>query len=66
LIHDRELALFDGRRLLRHDRYDAIKMQNNLSVDDMKDKYVIFCWLPCRGYTQQFPHLRCCPSFSDE
>ena len=25
LVHDRELQLFDGRRLLRADRYDALK-----------------------------------------
>ena len=38
LIHDRELELFDGRRLLRHDRYDEIKEQNSFSDDVMKEK----------------------------
>ena len=38
LIHDRELALFDGRRLLRHDRYEEIKKQNNFSEDIMQEK----------------------------
>jgi len=38
LIHDRELELFDGRRLLRHDRYDKIKEQNSFSDDVMKEK----------------------------
>ena len=41
LIHDRELALFDGRRLLRQDRYDEIKKLNNFSDDVMKEKYVL-------------------------
>jgi len=38
LIHDRELALFDGRRLLRQDRFDEIKKWNNFSDDAMKEK----------------------------
>lgn len=38
LIHDRELTLFDGRRLLRHDRFDEIKKRNNYSDDAVKEK----------------------------
>ena len=32
LVHEREAHLSDGARLLRHDRYDALKQQ--LGVDD--------------------------------
>ncbi|XP_046400469.1 von Willebrand factor A domain-containing protein 8 [Ischnura elegans] len=35
LVHDRELHLYDGQRLLRHDRYDEIKKENNLSDESM-------------------------------
>ena len=38
LIHDRELSLFDGTRLLRDDRYDAIKEENNLTDQDMQER----------------------------
>jgi hypothetical protein len=41
LIHDRELSLFDGRRLLRHDRYDEIKTSNNFTENEMKDRFVL-------------------------
>ncbi|KAI0224175.1 von Willebrand factor A domain-containing protein 8 [Lamellibrachia satsuma] len=40
LIHDRELSLFDGTRLLRHDRYDKIKEENKLTDEDMTNRGV--------------------------
>lgn len=40
LIHDREMQLYDGTRLIRHDRYDAIKTINGLTDDDMAVKGV--------------------------
>ncbi|XP_062588748.1 von Willebrand factor A domain-containing protein 8-like [Saccostrea cucullata] len=40
LIHDRELQLFDGTRLLRNDRYEQIKTDNELTDQDMKDRQV--------------------------
>lgn len=40
LIHDRELQLFDGTRLLEHDRYEQIKTDNELSDQDMKERKV--------------------------
>ncbi|XP_069941398.1 von Willebrand factor A domain-containing protein 8 isoform X2 [Cherax quadricarinatus] len=36
LIHDRELQLYDGSRLLRSDRYDKIMNDNELSETDMR------------------------------
>ncbi|CAN8023758.1 unnamed protein product [Ixodes persulcatus] len=38
LTQDRELQLFDGKRLLRHDRYDAIKSSCGFSDGDMKTR----------------------------
>ncbi len=35
LIHDRELSLFDGTRLLRHDRYEEIKAKNGYNDEEM-------------------------------
>ncbi|ELU02005.1 hypothetical protein CAPTEDRAFT_192877 [Capitella teleta] len=40
LIHDRELSLFDGSRLLRHDKYDAIKEKNSFSDAQMTERGV--------------------------
>lgn len=40
LIHDRELQLFDGTRLLRHDRYEEIKANNKLTEEEMKERKV--------------------------
>ncbi|KAK7080894.1 von Willebrand factor A domain-containing protein 8 [Halocaridina rubra] len=40
LIHDRELQLYDGKRLVRHDRYDAIKSVNSFTDQDMEAKGV--------------------------
>ncbi|GLG92294.1 Uncharacterized protein GBIM_00022, partial [Gryllus bimaculatus] len=41
LVHDRELTLHDGSRLLRHDRYDDIKSSQNLT-DNQLEEYGIF------------------------
>ncbi|XP_064465910.1 von Willebrand factor A domain-containing protein 8-like isoform X2 [Ornithodoros turicata] len=38
LVQDRELQLFDGKRLLRHDRYDSIKSSSGLSDQDMESR----------------------------
>ena len=38
LIHDRELTLFDGTRLLRHDRYEELKTTEDLTDEDLKDR----------------------------
>lgn len=35
LVHDRELQLYDGKRLLRHDRYDYVKQKYKFSDEDM-------------------------------
>lgn len=40
LIHNRELQLYDGSRLLRHDRYDAIKLKYGLTDAFMSEKKV--------------------------
>ncbi|XP_066993811.2 von Willebrand factor A domain-containing protein 8 [Anabrus simplex] len=37
LVHDRELQLHDGRRLVRHDRYDDCKMEYKLVDQQMED-----------------------------
>ncbi|KAG8240059.1 hypothetical protein J437_LFUL019626 [Ladona fulva] len=41
LVHDRELQLYDGQRLLRHDRYDAIKEENKLTDEEMAKSGVL-------------------------
>ena len=38
LVHDRELQLYDGSRLLHDKRYDAIKKKSNLSDEEMLAK----------------------------
>ena len=38
LIHDRELTLFDGTRLIRKDKYDEIKANNELSDEQMTER----------------------------
>ena len=40
LIHDRELQLFDGTRLMRSDRYKNLKASSGLSDEEMKEKKV--------------------------
>ena len=42
LVHDRELQLHDGSRLLRPDRYDALKSKYGLTDDMLNQKYGIF------------------------
>ncbi|XP_071450278.1 von Willebrand factor A domain-containing protein 8 [Hetaerina americana] len=41
LVHDRELHLYDGQRILRHDRYDEIKKENNLDDVSMMKSGVL-------------------------
>lgn len=41
LVHDRELQLYDGTRLLRSDRYDAIKEDEGLTDQDMEDQQLL-------------------------
>ena len=38
LIHDRELMLFDGTRMLRADRYDSFKEELKLTDQEMADR----------------------------
>jgi len=40
LVHDRELQLYDGSRLLGQDKYDVIKEENGLSDKEMADRGV--------------------------
>lgn len=53
LIHDRELTLFDGTRLMGKERYDKIKDTQELTDEEMHSKYVNYCdfaqlWcIPC-------------------
>ncbi|XP_063587792.1 von Willebrand factor A domain-containing protein 8-like [Penaeus indicus] len=38
LIHDREMQLYDGTRLLHHEKYEAIKNKEGLTDINMQDK----------------------------
>jgi len=38
LIHDRELSLFDGTRLLRHDRFEEFKEKLSLTDAEMNSR----------------------------
>lgn len=40
LIHDREVQLYDGTRLLRHDRYDQL-LANGSTVEALNSKGVV-------------------------
>ncbi|KAL4635681.1 von Willebrand factor A domain-containing protein 8 isoform X1 [Arapaima gigas] len=40
LIHDRELALYDGTRLLRSDRYQTLKEELQLSDQEMQQRSI--------------------------
>ncbi|KAI7808235.1 von Willebrand factor A domain-containing protein 8 [Triplophysa rosa] len=40
LLHDRELALYDGTRLLRWDRYQTLKEGLQLSDQDLQDRSI--------------------------
>lgn len=42
LVHDRELQLFDGTRLLGKHRYDAIREENGFTDSDMAERWVLF------------------------
>lgn len=50
LLHDRELALYDGTRLLRWDRYLAMKEEHQLTDHELQERYrnlhprPIFLW----------------------
>jgi hypothetical protein len=37
LVHDRELQLHDGHRLVRYDRFDEYKTRHNLSEQQLRD-----------------------------
>lgn len=39
LLHDRELDLFDGTRLMRWDRYQTLKEQLQFSDQQLKERY---------------------------
>ncbi|XP_077256082.1 von Willebrand factor A domain-containing protein c12.2 isoform X4 [Temnothorax americanus] len=41
LVHDRELQLHDGKRLIRADRYDEIKKEYNRSDEEMRDRGIL-------------------------
>lgn len=38
LIHDRELTLYDGTRLLREDRYQQLKEDLHLSDEKLQER----------------------------
>lgn len=40
LLHDRELDLFDGTRLMRWDRYQMLKEQLQFSDQQLQDRYI--------------------------
>ncbi|XP_038049927.1 von Willebrand factor A domain-containing protein 8-like [Patiria miniata] len=40
LVHDREISLFDGTRLLRNDRYQALKEQSGLTDEQMQERFI--------------------------
>lgn len=40
LVHEREAQLFDGSRVLRHDRYDELKVQLNCTDEAMAEKKI--------------------------
>lgn len=39
MLHDRELDLYDGTRLLRWDRYQTLKEQLQFSDEQLKERY---------------------------
>lgn len=41
LLHDRELSLYDGTRLLRWDRYQALKEEVQLSDEELQQRFAI-------------------------
>ncbi|KAL5014683.1 hypothetical protein ScPMuIL_008953, partial [Solemya velum] len=40
LVHERELQLFDGSRLLRHDRYEHVKNSTGLSEEQLTERNI--------------------------
>lgn len=40
LLHDRELDLYDGTRLLRWDRYQTLKDELQFSDEQLKERYI--------------------------
>ena len=45
-MHDRELCLYDGTRLLHHERYELLKDKIPLTDRQMEDRYsttVVLC-----------------------
>jgi len=38
LIHDRELTLYDGTRLLREDRYENLKEELRISDEKLQER----------------------------
>ena len=38
LVHDREVTLHDGSRLLRHDKYDLLKEKLKLTDEEMTER----------------------------
>ncbi|XP_078484002.1 von Willebrand factor A domain-containing protein 8 isoform X2 [Ciona intestinalis] len=40
LVHDREVTLHDGTRLIRHDKFDGMKEKLNLTDQEMNEKSV--------------------------
>ncbi|KAK6644124.1 hypothetical protein RUM43_000391 [Polyplax serrata] len=41
LVHDRDIQLYDGKRLVRHDRYEEIKKRNNMTDEDMSSSQIL-------------------------
>ncbi len=41
LVHDKELQLYDGTRLLGQDRYDAVKSRDGLNDEQMKEAGIL-------------------------
>ncbi len=41
LVHEREAQLFDGSRILRHDRYDDLQKHLNCSDETMAEKKLL-------------------------
>ena len=41
LVHDRELQLYDGTRLIRHDRYEDIRSKTGMSESELTSAGVL-------------------------
>jgi len=48
LIDDRELTLFDGTRLIHHERYAAIIQESGLTSDELASRGVYSHIMMCR------------------